>query len=171
MLKDETGQTFGRLTVIDRNGSKGKRAAWLCRCSCGSESTVTGQDLRSGETQSRGCTHLIHGHAKHGAVSTTYIGWQAMVKRCEYPRHHNFHRYGGRADRPIAICERWRLGDGTRGGFECFLADMGPRPFGLSLDRLDNDEDYSLDNCRWTTRIGQARNRRPRQPALVLRAA
>jgi hypothetical protein len=104
-------------------------------------------------------------------VSTTYIGWQAMVKRCEYPRHHNFHRYGGRADRPIAICERWRLGDGTRGGFECFLADMGPRPFGLSLDRLDNDEDYSLDNCRWTTRIGQARNRRPRQPALVLRAA
>jgi hypothetical protein len=54
MLKDETGQTFGRLTVIERNGSKGKRAAWLCRCSWGNESTVAGQDLRSGETRS--CT-------------------------------------------------------------------------------------------------------------------
>jgi hypothetical protein len=82
-----------------------------------------------------------------------------MVKRCEYPLHYNFKNYGGLG---ITVCERWRPGDGKRSGFECFLADMGPRPFGLSLDLIDNEKGYSPDNCRWTTRIGQARcHKRP----------
>jgi hypothetical protein len=166
-IKDMVGQRYSKLTVIERNGSKKRKAAWLCLCDCGNQTTVAGIDLRRGETRSCGCgarqgATLRHGHARHGAVSLTYIAWQAMVKRCEYPRHHNFHNYGGRG---VTIDPRWRLGDGKRSGFECFLADMGPRPFGLSLDRVDNDKAYSPENCRWTTRIGQARNRRPRQLA------
>ena len=154
-VEDMTGLRFGKWTVIERNGSKRDKAAWLCRCDCGTERTHTGQNLR--RTKSCGCAGLVHGHARKGAVSPTYVTWQAMVKRCEYPGRWNFKYWGGRG---ITVCERWRVGDGKRSGFECFYADMGPKPFGLSLDRTDNDKGYSPDNCRWTTRIGQARNRR-----------
>jgi hypothetical protein len=158
---DMTGQCFGRLKVIERNGSKRRASAWLCKCDCGNETTVSGRALRRGETKSCGCgvSAPRHGHARKGAVSPTYNTWQAMVKRCEYPPRHNFQNYGGRG---IKVCDRWRTGDGTRGGFECFIADMGHKPFGLSLDRIECDGNYEPSNARWTTRIGQARNRRPR---------
>jgi hypothetical protein len=85
-----------------------------------------------------------------------------MVKRCEYPGRWNFKYWGGKG---IKVCERWRHGDGKRSGFELFYSDMGPKPFGLSLDRLDCDGNYEPSNARWTTRIGQARNqRRFKQP-------
>ena len=81
-----------------------------------------------------------------------------MVQRCTYARHNRFHLYGGRG---IKVCDRWRHGEDGKSGFECFLGDMGPRPEGLSIDRVDNDGNYEPGNCRWASRSDQMKNRRP----------
>lgn len=91
-----------------------------------------------------------HGHSRKGAWSPTYYSWAAMVSRCTNPKRNNWHLYGGRG---IAVCDRWRE-------FAAFLADMGERPPGTSLDRIDPSKGYSKGNCRWATRTEQNRNRR-----------
>jgi hypothetical protein len=96
---------------------------------------------------------IRHGHARVGRKSPTYLIWKGMRQRCLDPRAKKYPLYGGRG---VSICERWS----GEHGFENFLADMGERPPGLSIDRIDPDGDYEPQNCRWATASEQRRNQR-----------
>lgn len=160
-LIDMTGRRYGRWLVLDRDYSAGGPTQWRVRCDCGTTGSRQGWALRSGRTTSCGCAlrengngrrgvGLTHGHAAHGAVSPEYHSWHAMLARCERPTHDAYARYGGAG---ITVCDRWH-------SFEAFLADMGPRPRGLTLERKDNALGYTKENCEWASHTKQARNRK-----------
>ena len=155
---DLTGRVFGRLAVIGRHPQSGRSgdARWMCECECGQTTTVNASALRSGGTRSCGCLKqeltTTHGHCRGREMSPEYQSWHSMGQRCLNPNHHAYADYGGRG---IDIDPRWVE------SFEVFLAEMGPRLEGTSLDRIDNDAGYWASNCRWATVAEQMRNRRP----------
>lgn len=157
---DLTGRVFGRLTVRAYAGKifgASKPAAWLCDCSCGKTCVpVRGMCLRNGHTASCGCLQredLGLRRRALGNVARTYPAeyqaWLSMRRRCEDPKHRSYSRYGGRG---IRVCSEW-------GSFKTFLRDMGRRPSGLSLERQNNNGDYTPGNCVWASARTQARNR------------
>lgn len=166
---DITGQRFGRLVAIEpthvRTGAV-THTAWVCRCDCGSTTTVRTRSLRLGESQSCGCFQkelTAARFTRHGAtrVGRRWPEWgvlRGMIHRCHDPKHSGFKWYGARG---ISVCDRWRFGEGGRSGFECFVADLGRRPSSdLSIDRIDNDGNYEPGNCRWATPAEQVHNSR-----------
>lgn len=158
-FKDRTGLKYGRLTVIGFAGQNGRNNGhWYCRCECSKVTMVQGCHLQDGRTTSCGCFHMekviecntTHGHNKKGRVSPTYCSWGSMLERCQNPKNNRFNDYGARG---ITVCKRWLK-------FENFLADMGERPKGKTLDRKKNDLGYFKDNCRWATLTEQNNNTR-----------
>jgi len=144
---------YGRLTVIGAS-TGGKSPKVLCRCECGTEKLIATGSIRSGDTRSCGCLHKETAGAhlkKHGMFNRPeHTVWRKMVERCTSPKCKDFPRYGGRG---VGVCAAWLE------SFANFYADMGPRPDGMSIDRIDNDGNYEPANCRWATKAQQSANR------------
>jgi len=166
LVPDLTGQAFGRWTVIGRAEKKGGKTAWLCRCECGTERVVIDNGLKRGKSKSCGCLRnemakelgktlgnntRVHGHAPKRQKSVEYRTWVNMKTRCYNPRATGYEFWGGRG---ITVCDRWR------DSFENFLEDMGLRPEGTSLDRIDVNGNYEPENCRWADPTTQRKNQR-----------
>lgn len=185
-VNDLTGMVFGRLKVIERNGSnKRGRAMWLCECICKNKTkvTVVGNNLLTGNSISCGCYHdeelskmhndknftekrvagLKNALVTHGMSTTNFYRlWKGILERCSYKKHTNYKYYGGIG---IKVCERWH-------NFENFKEDMYEKylihieEFGkkqTSIDRIDVYGNYEPDNCRWVTNIEQANNKRKKE--------
>jgi hypothetical protein len=151
--KDITGERFGRLVAVSHAGVKKKVTYWKCKCDCGNTTIVRYGNLGKG-TKSCGCLKAELNkqrgitHGQYG--NTTYGSWKAMKERCLRKKAINYAEYGGRG---IKVCTKWKK-------FENFFADMGHRPEGTTLDRIDPNGNYEKENVRWATIKQQRRNRR-----------
>lgn len=151
------GQKFGRLSFIrtfDQGWSESKcecDRVWVGRTACVLRGSTRSCGCLKREIIAAGRAHFVHGHgSKH---DPTHRAWLEMRRRCNNPNCISFERYGARG---IKVCERWD-------SFANFLEDMGARPPGLSLDRIENNGNYEPDNCKWSTAKEQANNRRKRR--------
>lgn len=162
-LINELGNRYGRLLVVEKFPHTSGKARWLCLCDCGVHTTATGDTLRQGHKKSCGCfrrehsstLRKIHGQSNSGGYkgkkcSRTYKSWQEMWARCRNASHISYKNYGARG---ITVDERWS-------DFSEFFKDMGDRPEGQYLDRVDGSKGYSAKNCKWSTRTEQNQNRR-----------
>lgn len=164
---DRVGEKVGRLTVLKKDGTKtyksGQvRSLWLCECECGNLLHVSARALQEKCVLSCGClqkerakdSNTTHGKSYH----QLYKVWTSMKQRCENPKDRQYSLYGARG---ISVCDRWSK------SFQDFLSDVEPRPDGHSLDRINNDGNYSPENVRWATGSEQLANTRRTRKVVI----
>ncbi len=153
-LIDLTGQRFGRLTIIKRMENKNGHPWWLCKCDCGNEKCVSGDNLRNGSTQSCGCLKSKGNNLKHGkCYERIYSIYKSMITRCE-KEYSTIYKYYG--EREIKVCDEWK------NSFELFYEwsiNNGYKE-NLTIDRINPNGNYEPNNCRWVTMKEQNYNRR-----------
>ncbi len=156
-MYDLTGQRYNRLFVLEREPSRGvgKQIYWKCLCDCDNVTIVDSWSLRKNRTKSCGCWQQeVRGKTpkvKHNKYNTrVYHSWEQMKQRCLNPKATRYPTYGGLG---ITVCERWLE-------FKNFYEDMGDRPAGKTLDRINPYGNYEPNNCRWATYKEQVHNRR-----------
>lgn len=153
---DLTNQKYGSLTVLSEEPAKNRGTYWRCRCDCGNTVVKKTKMLRHERHPNCGCLtkqlqSINNSQATHRlSKSPTYQSWCMMKSRCNNPNYTHFKYYGARG---ITYCERWE-------SYENFMEDMGERPKGYTLDRIDSEGNYTPSNCKWSTRENQADNRR-----------
>ena len=144
--KDILNKKFGKLIVLELSHIK-ENAFWKCSCECGNYCIIAGHRLRNGQTKSCGC---IVKTQKGMSCSRSYRSWSSMMQRCYDKSVEHYSRYGLKG---ISVCERWK------NSFQNFIEDMGERPQGKTLDRIDPNGNYEMNNCRWCTPKEQGNNK------------
>jgi len=156
-LIDLSGKIINRMTVLRMSEKSGKIIKWTCMCECGNIRDVASYELRTGKTKSCGCyqrdkAKICKYSDRDIYHSKEYSAWVNMKTRCYNKNATRFLNHGGRG---IKVCDRWL------NSFENFLSDMGKKPSNKhSIDRINNDGNYELSNCRWATQKEQSSNRR-----------